>query len=210
MSRSSPFVITLSDADRAELRRRARCYTAPHAEVVRAKIVLLVAEGLENTLIAGRLDVHVGVVSRWWKRFAQEGLSGPAAQRTAAGVCGGGGRGGQGDGVRATGRPGRAAVAVVSFGPGRSGRIRGAGGVGGAVDGAAVAGCRRDPAVAVDGQRCTLTPGRESSAVIRPGGLVSALRECGHHLPSAALCRSRAWSKLTCGDGGRRRSRHEC
>ena len=48
MSRSSPFVIVLSDADRAELRRRARCYSAPHAEVVRAKIVLLAADSLEN------------------------------------------------------------------------------------------------------------------------------------------------------------------
>jgi hypothetical protein len=46
MSRSSSFVIMLPDADRAELRRRARCYTAPHAEVVRAKIVLLAADGL--------------------------------------------------------------------------------------------------------------------------------------------------------------------
>lgn len=78
MSRSSPFVITLSDADRAELRRRARCYTAPHAEVVRAKIVLLAAEGLENTMIARRLDVHVGVVSRWRRRFAAEGMGGLA------------------------------------------------------------------------------------------------------------------------------------
>jgi hypothetical protein len=41
MSRSSPFVTTPSDADRGELQRRARCYTAPHADVVRAKIVLL-------------------------------------------------------------------------------------------------------------------------------------------------------------------------
>src|SRR5512142_2934849 len=78
MSRSSPFVITLSDADRAELRRRARCYTAPYAEVVRAKIVLLAADGLENTAIAARLDVHVGVVSRWRRRFAGEGMSGLA------------------------------------------------------------------------------------------------------------------------------------
>jgi hypothetical protein len=46
MSRSSPFVITLSDADRVELRRRAGWYTAPHADVVRAQIVLLAAEGL--------------------------------------------------------------------------------------------------------------------------------------------------------------------
>ena len=78
MSRSSPFVITLSDADRAELRRRARCYTALHAEVVRAKIVLLAADGVENTVIAERLDVHVGMVSRWRKRFAGEGMAGLA------------------------------------------------------------------------------------------------------------------------------------
>lgn len=83
MCRSSPFVIRLSDADRAELERRARCYTAPHAEVVRAKIVLLAADGLENTVIAARLDVHVGVVSRWRKRFAQEGMGGlPDRQRS--------------------------------------------------------------------------------------------------------------------------------
>ena len=78
MRRASPFVITLSEADRAELQRRARCYTLPHAEVVRAKIVLLAADGLENTVIAARLDVHVGVVSRWRKRFAEEGMSGLA------------------------------------------------------------------------------------------------------------------------------------
>ena len=78
MSRSSPFVITLSDADRAELQRRARCYSAPHAEVVRAKIVLLAACGLENTVIAERLDVHAGVVCRWRKRFAAEGMAGLA------------------------------------------------------------------------------------------------------------------------------------
>ncbi len=78
MSRSSPFVITLSDTDRAELERRARCYTLPHAEVIRAKIVLLAAGGLENTVIAARLDVYVGVVSRWRKRFAKEGMGGLA------------------------------------------------------------------------------------------------------------------------------------
>jgi transposase len=81
MCRSCPFVITLSDADRAELRCRARCYTAPHAEVVRAKIVLLAADGLENTVIAERLDAHVGVVSRWRKRFAEEGMDGLADRK---------------------------------------------------------------------------------------------------------------------------------
>lgn len=81
MSRSSPFVVALSEADRAELQRRARCYTLPHAEVVRAKVVLLAADGLENTVIAARLDVHVGVVSRWRKRFAEAGLGGLADRK---------------------------------------------------------------------------------------------------------------------------------
>jgi hypothetical protein len=81
MSRSSPFVITLSGTDRAELQRRARCYTGPHAEVMRAKIVLLAADGLENAVIAERLDVHVGMVSRWRKRFAEEGMDGLADRK---------------------------------------------------------------------------------------------------------------------------------
>ena len=44
----------------------------------RAKVVLLAADGLANAVIAGRLDVHVSVVSRWRKRFALEGIAGLA------------------------------------------------------------------------------------------------------------------------------------
>jgi transposase len=69
-------VIALSDADRAVLEERARAYTAPFAAVVRAKIVLLAAAGEQNAAIAERLDVNVDVVSRWRKRFCQEGLDG--------------------------------------------------------------------------------------------------------------------------------------
>ena len=49
--------------------------------MVRAKIVLLAADGLENAVIAARLDVHAGVVSRWRKRFAGEGMSGLADRK---------------------------------------------------------------------------------------------------------------------------------
>ena len=76
MTRRSPFVIELSDEDRAVLEQRARAYTAPHHVVLRAKIVLLAAEGWENTAIAERLDVPVQLVSKWRKRFCQEGLDG--------------------------------------------------------------------------------------------------------------------------------------
>ena len=81
MSRCSPFVIVLSDADRKVLEERARAYTLPHAEVVRAKIVLLAADGVANTVIAERLDVHVDVVSRWRKRFCEKGIDGLADRK---------------------------------------------------------------------------------------------------------------------------------
>ena len=81
MSGCSPFVIVLSDADRKVLEERARAYTLPHAEVVRAKIVLLAADGVANTVIAERLDVHVDVVSRWRKRFCEKGIDGLADRK---------------------------------------------------------------------------------------------------------------------------------
>lgn len=76
MTRRSPFVIELSSRDRAVLKQRARAYTAPHHQVVRAKIVLLAADGLENTVIAERLDVGVQLVSKWRKRFFEQGVAG--------------------------------------------------------------------------------------------------------------------------------------
>jgi len=76
MSRGSPFVIELCDADRCELERRARCYSLAHSRVVRARIVLLAAEGWANVDIAEEFGVHVDVVSRWRKRFAMEGVAG--------------------------------------------------------------------------------------------------------------------------------------
>ena len=74
MTRRSPYVIELSAVDRAALQQRARAYTAPYHQVMRAKIVLLAAAGVENTVIADRLDVGVQLVSKWRKRFFEEGL----------------------------------------------------------------------------------------------------------------------------------------
>jgi transposase len=76
VSRCSPFVVVLSAADRVVLEQRARAYTASFAQVVRAKIVLLAAQGVANAVIAARLDLDVDVVSRWRKRFVTEGLPG--------------------------------------------------------------------------------------------------------------------------------------
>jgi Homeodomain-like domain len=69
MPRRSPYVIELSKAEREELSARARKYTSPYRDVIRAKIVLLAAAGLANDVIAARLDTPRQVVSKWRKRF---------------------------------------------------------------------------------------------------------------------------------------------
>lgn len=76
MSRSSPYVITLSPGERRVLEARARQYTLPYRDVVRAKLVLLAAEGLENKEIGERLDMPRPVVSKWRQRFFRERLAG--------------------------------------------------------------------------------------------------------------------------------------
>ncbi len=76
MSRRSPFVVRLSSEDRAVLEERAASRSASHATVVRARIVLLAADGLQNVDIAARVGVCVDVTSRWRKRFCEEGIGG--------------------------------------------------------------------------------------------------------------------------------------
>lgn len=76
MPRSSPYTIVLSPREEYELRRRAAKYTLPYFEVVRAKMILLAAEGLANDRIAARLDTRREVVSMWRKRFFDQRLAG--------------------------------------------------------------------------------------------------------------------------------------
>lgn len=76
MPRRSPFVVVLSDAERDALRRRTRTYTSPYRDVIRAKIILLAADGLDNDVIAERVDLPRQIVSKWRKRFYWERLPG--------------------------------------------------------------------------------------------------------------------------------------
>jgi hypothetical protein len=76
MPRKSPFHIELSTREAAELNRRATRYTLPYFEVVRAKMILMAAEGMDNDEIATRLDTRREVVSQWRKRFFKDRLAG--------------------------------------------------------------------------------------------------------------------------------------
>ena len=76
MPRQSPFQLDLSEEEQEELERRAAKYTSPYCEVVRAKIILLAASGMQNKQIAERLSVPFQIVCRWRKRFFYERLAG--------------------------------------------------------------------------------------------------------------------------------------
>ncbi|MGH9245235.1 MAG: helix-turn-helix domain-containing protein [Acidimicrobiales bacterium] len=76
MPRKSPYVLSLTTEQARELEARARRYTLPYRDVVRAKIVLMAAAGLDNNEIAARLDTRREIVSKWRKRFFEHGLAG--------------------------------------------------------------------------------------------------------------------------------------
>jgi len=76
MPRNSPFRIALTAEERTGLQEMARRYTSPYCEVMRAKVILLAAQGLPNEQIGERLDLPRQIVSKWRKRFFQEGLAG--------------------------------------------------------------------------------------------------------------------------------------
>ncbi len=76
MPRKSPYALLLTEEQREELEARARQYTLAYRDVVRAKIVLMAASGLDNDEIAARLDTRREIVSKWRKRFFEQGLPG--------------------------------------------------------------------------------------------------------------------------------------
>jgi transposase len=76
VTRKSPYLLDLTPEQRRELEARARRYTSSYRDVIRAKIVLMAASGLDNEEIASRLDTSRVIVSKWRKRFFDDGLAG--------------------------------------------------------------------------------------------------------------------------------------
>jgi hypothetical protein len=98
MPRRSPCQIVLTKEEERILASRVRKYTLPHYSVVRARIVLLAAEGLDNKEIGRELNLPRENVSRWRSRFFRDRLSGledlsrPGRPRSFSPSRGGGGK----------------------------------------------------------------------------------------------------------------------
>ena len=72
----TPIRITLTSDERKELRRISRGLVVSHREVVRAQIILLLAEGTSVSAVASRVGVERPVVRKWADRFTRKRLRG--------------------------------------------------------------------------------------------------------------------------------------
>src|SRR5690348_12475793 len=68
--------LAVSDTNREVLRSWVRSPPAPSGLVMRARIVLLAAEGASNTEIARRLELSRQTVVTWRGRYRAAGLAG--------------------------------------------------------------------------------------------------------------------------------------
>jgi len=77
MPRRAPAVV-LTAEDRTELGRRVSARTGSQQAALRARIVLLAADGLATTAIAAVLGIARGTARAWRARFVAAGLAGLA------------------------------------------------------------------------------------------------------------------------------------
>src|SRR5271169_870998 len=69
-------IVTVPDADRVKLERRARDRGGEARVAERARIVLLAAEGLTGPQIAERVGCTEPTVIKWRRQYARDGLAG--------------------------------------------------------------------------------------------------------------------------------------
>jgi transposase len=75
---AGPCPVCLDDAHRAELESVSRRGTAPFRLVLRARIVLMAADGLAASMIAARLGICADTARKWRRRYRDGGLDGLA------------------------------------------------------------------------------------------------------------------------------------
>src|SRR5881275_2915251 len=77
--------LSLSEADRKQLKGISRHRSTPRGIVLRINIVLGAAEGLANRVLARRLGTSVPTVLLWRKRFENDGIAGILEDRPRSG-----------------------------------------------------------------------------------------------------------------------------
>lgn len=69
-------LVELTDEERTELQRRVRAPTTSQRDGLRARVVLLRAQGMSEKAVAAQLGTSLPTVSLWSRRFEEQGLAG--------------------------------------------------------------------------------------------------------------------------------------
>lgn len=69
-------ILELTDGEKSELTRRVRASSGSQRDALRARIVLLRAEGRKEVAVAQQLKLSMATVSKWSQRFECQGLEG--------------------------------------------------------------------------------------------------------------------------------------
>jgi len=83
--RAATPALPMTDEQRSVLEKLIRSRTAPHRDVLRARALLMAADGFANTRIANVVDVSPTTVAAWRTRFAGDGLVNFSAVRPGRG-----------------------------------------------------------------------------------------------------------------------------
>ena len=68
--------ITLTTEERVELEQMTQSRTLPAGDVFRARLILMLAEGVPYRSIQERLDTTAPTISRWKERFLKQRVAG--------------------------------------------------------------------------------------------------------------------------------------
>ena len=69
-------ILELTDREKTELTRRVRASSGSQREALRARVILLRANGLKEVEVAQELKLSMATVSKWSQRFECQGLEG--------------------------------------------------------------------------------------------------------------------------------------
>jgi transposase len=83
--RAATPALPVTDEQRSVLEKLIRSRTAPHRDVLRARALLMAADGFANTRIAGEVQVSPATVAAWRERFSEDGLKNFSAVRSGRG-----------------------------------------------------------------------------------------------------------------------------
>jgi transposase len=83
--RAPTAALTVTDEQRSVLERLYRSQVAAHRDVLRARALLMAADGFANTRIAKEVGVSPATVTAWRERFEQEGLKASVVVRPGRG-----------------------------------------------------------------------------------------------------------------------------